>query len=186
MKNLVLVLSCAVLALAAVSCSMKVPAEATIKAGEEALGAVKAEAVKYIPEQYAAVEKILVDARAALEKGDYKEAIVIAKEVPQKANDLLAAIEARKAELPGVWAEMAKAVPKLIAGTKTAVAKAKGCDQATRDAASAGVKEMEENWKTAEAEFKSGNLADAVNLAGQITEKAAEIHGALAGKTAGK
>lgn len=186
MKNLVLVLSCAVLALAAVSCSMKVPAEATIKAGEEALGAVKAEAVKYIPDQFAAVEKILGDAKAAMEKGDYKGAIVIAKEVPQKANDLLAAIEARKAELPGVWTAMAKALPKLIADTKTAVAKAKGCDQATRDAAGAGVKEMEENWKTAEAEFKNGNLADAVNLAGQIKEKASEIQGNLSGGMAGK
>lgn len=182
MKNLVVVLCCVGLALAVVSCSMKVPAQAAVKAGEEALNAVKAEAMKYIPEQYQAVEKVLNDAKGAVEKGDYKGAIQIAKDVPQKANDLLAAIEDRKAELPGVWAELAKAVPKLIADTKTAVAKAKGADKAS---AGAGVKEMEENWKTAEAEFKNGNLIDAVNLAGQVKDKAAEIQGLLSGKMAG-
>lgn len=186
MKNLVVVLCCVGLALAVVSCSMKVPAQAAIKAGEEALNAVKAEAMKYIPEQYQAVEKVLGDAKAAMEKGDYKGAIQIAKEVPQKANDLLAAIEARKAELPSIWTEMAKKVPKLIADTKAQLAKAKGLDKAAKDQAGAGVKEMEENWKTAEDAFKKGSLLDAVNMAEQVTKKGTEIQGMLAEKLAGK
>jgi hypothetical protein len=186
MKKLVVVLCCLGLALAVVSCSMKVPAQAAIKAGEEALNAVKAEAVKYIPDQYAAVEKVLGDAKAALEKGDYKGAIQIAKEVPQKANDLLAAIEARKAELPGVWTEMVKAVPKLIADTKAQLSKAKGLDKAAKDEAGTKVKEMEEGWKKAEGEFKNGNLLEAVNLAEQVKKTALLVQGLLSMKTAGK
>lgn len=186
MKNLVVVLCCVGLALSVVSCSMKVPAQAAVKAGEEALNAVKAEAMKYIPDQYQAVEKVLNDAKAAMEKGDYKGAIQIAKEVPAKAQALISAIEARKAELPGVWGELAKTLPKIVADTKTAVAKAKGCDQATKDMAGAKVKEMEETWKKAEGEFKSGNLAEAVNLAEQVKSGAALVQGMISGKMAGK
>lgn len=186
MKNLVVVLCCVGLALAVVSCSMKVPAQAAVKAGEEALNAVKAEAVKYIPEQYQAVEKVLNDAKGALEKGDYKGAIQIAKEVPAKAQALLTAIESRKAELPGVWEEMTKAVPKLIGDTKSQLAKAKGLEKSAKDEAGAGVKEMEENWKTAEDAFKKGELLNAVNMAEQVKKKGIEIQGILAEKMAGK
>lgn len=185
MKNLVVVLCCVGLAISVVSCSMKVPAQAAIKAGEEALNAVKAEAMKYIPDQYQTVEKILNDAKATMEKGDYKGAIQIAKEVPQKANDLLAAIEARKAELPGVWGELAKAVPKIVADTKAAVAKAKGLDKATKDEAGAKVKEMEDNWKKAEGEFKAGNLVEAVNLAEKAKGIATLVQGMISTKMAG-
>ncbi len=186
MKNLVLVLCCAGLALATVSCSMKVPAQAAIKAGEDALATVKGEAAKYVPGQLAEVEKILADAREALDKGDYKGAIQIAKDVPAKAQALVSAIEARKAELPGVWDGMTKAVPKLIADTKAAVAKAKGLDKEAKDAAGAGVKEMEENWKTAEDDFKKGALLEAVNMAELVQKKGAEIQGLLSEKMAGK
>ncbi len=185
MKKLV-VLCCLGLSLAFVSCSMKVPAQAAVKAGEEALNAVKVEAMKYIPEQYQSVEKLLNDAKGALEKGDYKVAIQIAKEVPAKAQALLTAIEARKAELPGVWEEMTKAVPKLIADTKSQLAKAKGLEKAAKEEAGAGVKEMEENWKTAEDAFKKGLLIDAVNMAEQVTKKGNEIQGMLAEKLAEK
>lgn len=186
MRKLVMALGCLALVLAAVSCSLKAPAQATIKAGEEALNVVRAEAAKYVPDQLAAVEKILTDAKAALEKGDYKTAMQIAKEIPQKANDLKAAIEARKAELPGVWAELAKAVPKIVADTKAAVAKAKGLDKKTKDEAGAKIKEMEETWKKAEGEFKQNNLVEAVNMAEQVKNAASVVQGLISGKMAGK
>jgi len=186
MKKLVLALGCLALVLAAVSCSMKAPAQATIKAGEEALNVVRAEAAKYVPDQLTAVEKVLADAKAALEKGDYKTAIQLAKDLPQKANDLRTAIEARKAELPGVWAEMAKAVPKLVADTKAAVAKAKGLDKAAKDEAGSKVKEMENTWKKAEGEFKNGNLVEAVSSAEEVKKMALMIQGLLSEKTAKK
>ncbi len=186
MKKLILVLCCVALVVAFVSCSMKAPAQAAVKAGEEALNAVKEEALKYIPEQYRAVEKILNDAKAAMEKGDYKTAIETAKLLPGKAQELVAAIEARKAELPGIWGEMAKALPKLIADTKAAVAKAKGADKASKATAAAGIKEMEANGMQAEAECKNNNLVEAVNLGEQIKSKAQEIQGLLSSKMAGK
>jgi tRNA U34 5-methylaminomethyl-2-thiouridine-forming methyltransferase MnmC len=185
MKKLVTVLCCGALLIAGCSLS-KAPAQAAITAAEEALNLVRAEAQQFVPDQLAMLETALGNAKNSFTKGDYNAAIAAAKDIPLKIKDLTAAIEAKKAELPKVWEALAKDVPKLIASTKAAVAKAKGVDPAMLDQAKASLDEMPATWTKAQAAFKDGNLAEAVGRATEITDQCAKIAADIAPKTAGK
>jgi hypothetical protein len=185
MKKLIPVLCCAALLFAGCSLS-KTPAQAAIKAAEEALNAVRAEAQQFVPEQLAMLETALANAKNSFAKGDYNAAITAAKDIPLKIKDLATSIEAKKAELPKMWEDMAKEMPKLIASTKAAVAKAKGVDKAVLDEAKAGVDAMPAAWTKAEESFKAGNLAEAVGRATELKDQAAKIMADIGTKTAGK
>jgi len=166
-----------------VSCSMlKTPAQLAIKAAEEALNTVRAEAGQFVPEQLAAIEATLSDAKQSFEKGDYKAALAAAKDLPAKIKDLAANIEAKKAELPQAWADLAAELPKLITDTRSAVAQVTaelGSDKPVFKAAEAGVAEMNAAWNEAQESFKTGNLAKAVSQAREIKAKAAQVMNSL-------
>jgi hypothetical protein len=187
MKKLIPALVC--IALLAAACGLsKGSAQMVITAADEALKPVRAEASKYVPEQLAPLETALNDARASFAKGDYKGALAAAKDIPLKARDLVTAIEARKAELPKIWDGLAAEMPKLIASTKDAVAKAKGVDKAALATAKADVDKMPAAWVTAAEAFKSGDLAGAVSQAIDLKGKAADILTSIGAnpQTAGK
>lgn len=185
MKKLITVLCCGALLIAGCSLS-KAPAQAAIKAAEEALNVVRAEAQQFVPDQLAMLETALGNAKNSFTKGDYNAAIAAAKDIPLKIKDLTAAIEAKKAELPMVWESLAKEMPKLIAATKTSVDRAKGVEKETLDAAKASVNEMPATWAKAQEAFKAGNLAEAVGRATEIKDLCAKIAADIAPKTAGK
>lgn len=174
MKKLIPVLCCAVLLIAGCSLS-KTPAQMAIKAAEEALNTVRAEAQQYVPDQLAMLENTLANAKNSFDKGDYNAAIASAKDIPLKIKDLATAIEAKKAELPKTWTALAAEMPKLIAATKASVAKAKGVDKAVLDEAKAGVDGMPATWAKAEESFKAGNLAEAVGRATELKDRAIKI-----------
>lgn len=185
MKKLIPVLCCAALLIA--GCSLgKVPAQAAIKAADEALNTVRAEAQQFVPEQLALLETTLANARNSFDKGDYSAAIAAAKDIPLKIKDLAAAIEAKKTELPKVWDELTKEMPKLIASVKTTVDKAKGVEKETLDAAKAGAEAMPAAWAKAEEAFKAGNLAEAVGRATELKNQAEKILADLGAKIAAK
>lgn len=186
MKKLLIALCCVSLSLFAVSCSLtKAPADAAIKAGESAFNTVKEEAAKYLPDQVAAIDKVLVDAKAAFEKGDYKAALASAKDVPVKVTDLMTAVEAKKAELPKIWEGMAASLPKLITETKAAIASARGVDKAVIDGAKTDLKTMEGSLTKATDAFKANDLIGAVNIGTEIQNLAEKIKASLMPKVAG-
>jgi hypothetical protein len=185
MKTLLPVLCCVALLFAGCSLS-KTPALAAIKAADEALNTVRAEARQFVPDQLAMLETALANARNSFDKGDYTAAIAAAKDIPLAIKDLATAIEAKKAELPKVWDALAKDMPKLIADTKAAVAKAKGVDQAVLDEAKAGVDAMPATWAKAEEAFKAGNLAEAVGRATELKDQAAKILANVGSKISAK
>ena len=76
------------LSLGACGDKTKGPAEAALKSAEEALNAVKAEVVKYIPEEVKAAEEALNKAKELFQKGDYAGATSAAGAVAAKAKDL--------------------------------------------------------------------------------------------------
>ncbi len=175
MKKLLIVLCCAALSLSVVSCSLtKAPAQAAIKAGEEAVNAVREEAVKYFPDQVAGMDQMIADAKAAFEKGDFKAALAAAKDVPVKVTELTAAIDAKKAELPQLWEGMAAQLPKLITETKASIAKANASKDALA-AAKTACTTMEADLAKATEAAKSGNLIDAFNTGTAIQNAAAQI-----------
>ncbi|MDP2808393.1 MAG: hypothetical protein Q8O74_09700, partial [bacterium] len=157
-----------------------------IKTAEEALNTVRAEAAQFVPEQLAAMEAALAEAKQSFEKGEYTAAIAAAKDLPLKIKDLAAAIEARKTELPQAWADLSAEMPKLIAGVKAAIAKAKGVDKTVLDEAKSTVDGLPGAWTEAQEDFKAGKLYEAVTKAAGIKEQAARIMASLGENTAGK
>jgi hypothetical protein len=187
MKKLTIALCCLSLGLLIAGCGMgKAPAQAAIAGAEQALNAVREEAVKFVPDQFAAIEKVVNDAKAAFDKSDYAAALNIAKDVPAKVKDLYTAIEAKKAELPKTWEDLSKAMPAMIAEAKAFVAKAKGVDKEVMETAKADVKGLDATWAKAQEAFKAGNLIDAVNDATGIKDKIEQIKASLAPKVATK
>jgi len=185
MKKLLPVLFCVMLLV--VSCSMvKAPAQLAIKTAEEAMNTVRAEAAQFVPEQLAELEAVLAGAKQSFETGNYKAALAGAKNIPLKVKDLASAIEAKKAALPQDWQALAAEMPKLIAGVKLAVSKAKDVDKTVLTEAKTAVDAMPEAWKQAQEEFKAGKLYEAVTKATWIKEQAAKIMTSLGDKTAGK
>ena len=160
----------------------KTPAEQAIKAAEEALNAVKGEAMKYIPDQVKGVENTLTAAKESFNKKDYKSALSQAKDVAAKAKDLAAAAGAKKTELTKNWEEMSGGLPKMVEAIKSRVdilsASKKlpaNLDKAKLEGAKAGLAEITQMWGDAQKAFEGGGLADAISKAKMVKDKAAEI-----------
>ena len=176
------VLACVLLA----ACSSDTgPAEQAIKAAEEALNGVKAEAARYVPDQVKAVEDAIKAARASFDKGDYTAALSASKDLAAKAKDLARAAADKKAELTKNWEALSAELPKMmeaIQGRLNDMAKAKrmlGMDKAKLDGAKTGLAAITETWTQATEAFKAGNIADALAKAQPLKDKAAELMASL-------
>ncbi len=174
------------LALGACGDKAKGPAEAALKSAEEALNAGKAEAAKYIPDQVAAAEDALKQAKELFQKKDYAGALSAATAVADQAKGLAAAAMVKKGELTKNWEEQAKLLPNMIGAIKSRVdilSKSKklpeGLDAAKLDGAKSGLAEITKTWEEAGAAFKEGALADASAKAKTVKEKAVEIMNTL-------
>lgn len=188
MKKILSLLLIALFALSLGACGNKAkgPAEAALKAAEDALNAGKAEAMKYIPDQVASAEEALKQAKDLFQKGDYAGAASAAGAVAAKAKDLGAAAMAKKDELTKGWDEQAKLLPGMIGAIKSRVdilSKSKKLpatlDQAKFDGAKSGLAEITKTWEEADSAFKTGALADAAAKAKAVKEKAVEIMNTL-------
>lgn len=187
MKRLmILSLVIAVVMLLAACSSSKGPAEQAIKSAETAYDAVKAEALKYVPEQAQAVETALTAAKDSFAKGDYAAALNSAKDLVPKANELATAVAAKKEELTKSWSEMSAGLPKMVDVIKSRVdilSKSKklpaGLDKDKFAGVQSGFSEMTQAWTDAQSAFKSGNLADAMSKAKTVKDKGVEIMTAL-------
>jgi hypothetical protein len=184
----------AIAALALVACaSDKGPAEQAIKAAEDALNAVKTEAVQYVPEQARAVETQIASVKASLEKGDYKAVLAAAPDISGKARALRDAVAAKKAELEAKtkemvtaltkeWEDMSAGLPKMVAALESRVSildQAKKLpaklEKTTVEAAKAGLAEVKQAWSDAQEAFKGGKVDEAVAKAKIVKDKTAEI-----------
>jgi hypothetical protein len=109
-----LVVALMVLPLLAAGCS-KGPAEAALKAADEAIAKVAPEAEKFVPDQYKSLTDAAAAAKASFDKGDYAAALAAAKDLPTKATEIATAAAAKKDELMGQWNGLAKDMPVLVA-----------------------------------------------------------------------
>jgi hypothetical protein len=192
MKRILSVTAVVLVAFVLGACSSaKAPAEQAIKAAEEALNASKAEAMKYVPDQYKSVEDALKAAKDNFAKGDYAGATSTATSVAAKAKDLVAAAVAKKNELMKGWEEQSAGLPNMIADIKsriTALSKSKklpkNLDKAKFESAKSGLDEVSKAWDEASQAFKEGNLADALAKAKNAKAKATEIMSTLGMKVA--
>jgi hypothetical protein len=169
--------------------SDKGPAEKAMKAAEDALAAVKAEAAKYVPEQAKAIEDALAAMKASFDKGDYKAVLAAAPDLTAKATALGAAATAKKAEMEAkaaaltkTWEELSAGLPKMVDALRSRVdilSKSKQLPakmtKETLAEAKAGLATIDQTWIDAQAAFKGGQVEDAVAKANTIKDKTVEI-----------
>lgn len=182
-KNLIgLVIVLFVSAIVLVACgdtANKAPAEAAIKAAEDAINATKPEAVKYSPNEVKSLEDALAAAKDKFAKKEYNAALEDAKVIPDKAKGLQEAANAKKEELNKNWADLNQEIPPMLEAAQNRVdvlSKSKklpaNLTQEKFDEVKSGLANAKEDWTKALDSFKAGNLAEAVSVAGSVKEKA--------------
>ena len=187
MKRSVFVVVALVVCFALMACSTaKAPAEAAIKAAEDALAAAKPEAAKFVPDQLKGVEDALAAAKDSFQRGEYEQALAGAQDLAAKVKDLAAAAGAKKDELTKSWQDMSGGLPGMVeAITKRVEILSKsrklpaGLDKEKFESAKATLATVTQTWTEASAAFQAGNLVDAVGKANTVKEKAVEIMNAL-------
>lgn len=186
-KRLMLTIIVFACCFALTACSTaKAPADAAIKAADEALASVKSEASIYVPDQLKGVEDALAAAKENFQKGEYQKALTGATDLAAKAKDLAAAVVAKKDELTKSWQDMSGGLPGMVDAIQKRVgilSKSRrlpaGLDKDKFESAKASLATVTQTWTEASDAFKGGNLMDAVNKAKEVKEKAGEIMSTL-------
>jgi hypothetical protein len=187
LKNSVLIGFALTLCFALVACSTaKAPAEAAIKAAEDALAAVRPEAAKFVPGELKGVEDALAAAKDNFQKGEYQLALTGAQDLAAKAKDLAAAAAAKKDELTKSWQDLSGGLPGMvgvISKRMEILSKSgrlpAGLDKAKFESAKSTLATVTQTWTEASDAFNAGNLVDAVAKANSVKENSAELMNTL-------
>jgi predicted small lipoprotein YifL len=186
MKNVLKMTALVLCCVALVACSQKGPAEAALTAAQTAVDGVKAEAVKYVPDQAKSLTASLASAREAFDKGDYKAALEAANAIPAKAKELATAVAAKKDELTKSFTALTASLPATVEQIKTKVGELvamkklpKDMDKAKVEAAKSGLEAAQKTWAEANEAFKAGNLMDAVKKGNDVKGQADQLLAAL-------
>jgi len=187
MSKRLFVIIALVCCLGLISCSTaKAPAEAAIKAAEEAIAGVKTDASAYVPDQLKEVEDSLAAAKESFQKGEYEKALTGVKDLSAKAKDLATAAASKKEELAKSWQDMSGGLPKMVEAIQSRVnilSKSRklpaGIDKDKFDSAKTELAAITQTWTEASNAYSSGNLMDAVSKAKTVKDKAVEIMNAI-------
>jgi len=162
------------------------PAELALKAAEEAVNTARTEAVKYVPDQMQSLEDSLAAVKDKFAKKEYQAVITEAKDLAGKAKEVLEAAKLKKEEMTASWTNLSQELPKMVEtmqGKVDLLSKSKKlpADLTTEkfDEAKAGLAAVKEEWAKAMESFNAGRVADAVNSANAIKEKAMRTMGIL-------
>jgi hypothetical protein len=175
-----------ILSLAGCGNAQKTTAQTAITAAETALGAVRGEAEKIVPDQVKAVEDALNVAKDQFQKGQFKEALASAQDLAAKAGALADSASARKAMLTQSWDALSQGMPGVMDAIKSRVdilAKAKklpaGLDAQKLEGVKSELTAMTQTWGEASSAFASGSMADALAKAGDVKQKAVDAMNTL-------
>ena len=162
--------------------SDKGPAEAAIKAAEEAVSATVAEASKYVPDQAQSLQAALAAIKEKFAKGDYTAALADTKSLTDKTKEVASAASAKKAELTKGWENLSAGMPKVLDAIKARVdilskSKKLPANLTAEKFASAksGLAEMTQQWTAATESANGGKLMDAITKGTAVKTKAAEV-----------
>jgi len=164
----------------------KGPAEQAVKAAEEAINSVKAEAVKYVPDQVNSLESTLSALKDKLAKGEYKAVITEAKALADRAKEVATAAEAKKVELTKTWTELSQGLPKMVEAIQSRVNILSRSRKLPSNLTAEKFEQVKADLEAAKAEwaqalesYKTGMLADSVAKADSVKMKAIEAMGIL-------
>lgn len=164
----------------------KGPAELAMQAADQAVNAVKAEAVKLVPDQVAALEAALASAKEKMGKEEYKEALAEAQTIPGKAKEVLAAAKTKKDELTKKWTELTQGFPQMLQAIQGKVDELAALKKLPKEMtaeklaeAKTGLDAIKADWTKAQESFTAGNIADALAVANTVKEKTTKAMEAL-------
>jgi hypothetical protein len=186
MRKFVVFLLVAVVAGFATGCG-KGPAEAALKAADDAVAAAKPDAEKYVPEQYKALTEAVTAAKAKFEAGDYAAVTESLKDVPTKAAEVTKAAAAKKEELAAAWKGIADTLPAAVDGVKAKIEEIvktkkmpKGMDKDKLAALQTDLTAVSQGWTEASAAFQGGDVMGAIEKAKAVKAKADGLVASLA------
>ena len=166
-----LILGLMVLPMFAAGCS-KGPAEAALKAADEAVAKVAPDAQKFVPDQFATLTAAAAEAKASFDKGDYAAALAVAKDLPTKATEVMTAATAKKDELTGQWNVMSKDMPILVADWQKKFDELLASKKLPKTATPERIEEMKAKmadvsatWTKATDAFNAGDIKGALETA---------------------
>lgn len=175
----------AAVAALAVACS-KAPAEAALKAADEAVTAASRDGERFAPEQLKALTDAAKAAHAEFDRGDYAAAKASAERVTADAQDVLKAAAAKKDEATKAWSDLQARVPGMGEAIHAKVNELaamkrlpKGVTSAQLADAKTGLAAFEQDWTDATAAAQSGDLVAAVEKGRAASARAQELRNAL-------
>jgi len=182
-----LVVGLMVLPLLVAGCS-KGPAEAALKAADEAIANVAPDAQKFVPDEFATLTAAAAEAKASFDKGDYAAALAAAKDLPAKATEVATAAAAKKDELMGQWNVMSKDMPILVADWQKKldelIASKKLPKTATPERieeVKAKMAEVSATWTKATEAFNAGDIKGALENGAAVKAAVDWMEGVWAG-----
>ena len=175
------------LALVAACASEKAPAEQALKTAEAAIGEIRGEAAKWVPDQARALEASLASAEGQVRQGRVQGR-------PRRGAGARGPGQGsrapprppRRRSSTKTWEELSVGLPKMMDAVKSRVdilSKSKklpaNVSKEKFEAAKAGLAEATKGWEDATAAYKGGNVADAVAKADPVKRKTVEALEAL-------
>ena len=175
----------AVVAALAATCS-KAPAEAALKASDQAVASARTEGEKFAPEQVKALMDAAKSAHEKFARGDYAAAKASADAVVAEAQDVEKAAAAKKEEVTKAWGELQAQVPAMGDTVRARVDELaamkklpKGFDVARLEDAKARLAAFDQAWGGAAAAAQSGDVISAAEKGRAARAKALELINAL-------
>jgi hypothetical protein len=165
-------------AVLAAACN-KAPAEAAIQSAAQAVEAARAEATRYVPDQFQGLEDALTSARQKFEQRDYSAALKDAQAILPRTQEVVAAAAARKEELTKTWNDLSASLPAMVGQIESRVMSLaamkrlpKGIDKAALEGARAGLVRAQTSWTEATTAFQGGDLNAAIEKASAVKAEA--------------
>ena len=182
-----LVLGLMVLPLLAAGCS-KGPAEAALRAADEAIAKVAPDAEKFVPDQYKTLTDAAAAAKASFDKGDYAAALAAAKDLPAKATEVMTAATAKKDQLMGEWNVLSKDMPILVADWQKKFDELAASKKLPKTATPQRIEELKgrlaevsATWTKATDAFNAGDLKGAIENGASVKASVDWIESVWAG-----
>ena len=182
-----LILGLMVLPLLAAGCS-KGPAEAALKAADEAVAKVAPDAEKYVPDQFKTLTDAAAAAKASFDKGEYAAALEAAKDLPAKATEVMTAATAKKDEMVGEWNVLSKDMPILVADWQKKFDELVASKKLPKTATPERIEELKgklaevsATWTKATEAFNAGDIKGALENGASVKASIDWIEGVWAG-----
>lgn len=171
----------AAVAALATACS-KAPAEAALKAADEAVTAASRDGEKFAPDQLRALTDAAKAAQGEFDRGDYARAKTAAEAVVKDAENVVKAAAAKRQEVSKAWSDLQARVPAMGDAVRNKLNELaamkrlpKGFDKARLEQARAGLAELDQAWGEAGTAAQSGDVVSAAAQAQVADAKAQEL-----------